>query len=120
MNRLLLHLNRILRAATPFSDAQLLALFIQKRDEEAFRLLVERHGPLVRGVCRRWLPNPADRDDAFQATFLVLARKAKGISQPERLDGWLHSVALRTARKLRFSLDRRQRLEELRAQLPEA
>ncbi|HLW68674.1 MAG TPA: sigma-70 family RNA polymerase sigma factor [Gemmataceae bacterium] len=120
MNRLLLHLNRILRAAAAHSDGQLLARFIEQRDEEAFRLLVERHGPLVRGVCRRWLPNPADRDDAFQATFLVLARKAKSISQPERLSSWLHSVALRTSRKLRFNLDRRQRLEELRAQLPEA
>jgi RNA polymerase sigma factor (sigma-70 family) len=120
MNRLLLHLNRILRAAALHSDGQLLARFIEERDEEAFRLLVERHGPLVRGVCRRWLPNPADRDDAFQATFLVLARKAKSISQPERLSSWLYSVALRTARRLRFSLDRRQQLEELRAQLPDA
>ncbi|HEV3145942.1 MAG TPA: sigma-70 family RNA polymerase sigma factor [Gemmataceae bacterium] len=120
MNRLLLHLNRVLRSAALFSDAQLLAQFVQKRDEEAFRLLVERHGPVVRGVCRRWLPNPADRDDAFQATFLILARRANSISQPERLSSWLHSVALRTARKLRFSLDRRQRHEELRAQLPHA
>jgi len=119
MNRLLLHLNRILRTAAPLSDAHLLAQFVQRHDDEAFRVLIERHGPLVRGVCRRWLPNSADRDDAFQATFLVLARRANSISQADRLGSWLHSVALRTARKLRFSIDRRQRLEELRAQLPD-
>src|SRR5262245_20298536 len=100
MNRLLSHLNRVLRMAAPVSDAQLLAQFVERGDDEAFRLLVERHGRLVRGVCRRWQPNSADRDDAFQATFLVLARRASSISQPERLGSWLHSVALRTARKL--------------------
>jgi RNA polymerase sigma factor (sigma-70 family) len=119
MNRLLLHLNRILRTAEPLSDGQLLAQYIRVRDEEAFRLLVQRYGPLVLGVCRRWLPNHADRDDAFQATFLVLARRANSISHPERLGSWLHSVAWRTARKLRFQQDRQRRFEQPRCTPPE-
>src|SRR5579864_126897 len=119
MNGFLAQVNDLFRKAQAESDAQLLARFVHERDQEAFRLLLVRHGPLVRGICRRWLPNHADRDDAFQATFLVLARRASRIRQPDRLPSWLHSVALRTARKLRFRLNLHRRLEEARAELPE-
>src|SRR5207248_1758980 len=61
------------------SDAQLLSRFIQSRDEDAFTALVKRHGPMVRDVCRRLLRQEADIEDAFQATFLVLLRKARSI-----------------------------------------
>jgi hypothetical protein len=61
------------------SDACLLRKFVQRQDEEAFTALVQRHGPLVLGLCRRILVQEQDAEDAFQATFLVLARKAGGI-----------------------------------------
>src|SRR5687768_4970644 len=82
-------------------DARLLEAFVRFRDEAAFTLLVRRHGPMVFAVCRRWLTHPADVDDAVQATFLVLVRKADSIARPDRLACWLHGVALRTARALR-------------------
>jgi RNA polymerase sigma factor (sigma-70 family) len=99
------------------TDGQLLDLFVRQRDEEAFALLVKRHGPLVMGVCKRVLRNNADADDAFQAAFLVLARKAATIGTRELLAQWLHGVAFNTARKLRRTnarrLTRELPLEEL-------
>src|SRR5688500_13096322 len=74
-------------------DAQLLERFIAYRDENAFEALVRRHGPTVFGVCRRVLRNSADAEDAFQATFLVLVRKASHIGQRELLANWLYGVA---------------------------
>ncbi|MFL5340368.1 MAG: RNA polymerase sigma factor, partial [Gemmataceae bacterium] len=94
-------MQRMAHADRPAGDAELLALFVAHQDDEAFAVLVRRHGPLVRGVCSRWLADDADIDDAFQATFLVLARRAAAIGRPERLPGWLYGVALRTARNLR-------------------
>src|SRR5262245_50638448 len=87
--------------ATERTDGQLLDLFVRLRDEEAFAAVVRGHGPMVLGVCRRILRNPADADDAFQAAFLVLARKAASIGTRELLAQWLHGVAFNTARKLR-------------------
>ena len=81
------------------SDAQLIERFATRRDEAAFEVLVRRHGPTVLGVCRRILGNSHDAEDAFQATFLVLARKAASIARREMVAGWLYAVARRPPRK---------------------
>ena len=83
------------------ADGALLSLFLAHRDAEAFAVLVRRHGPLVRAVCRGILRNPADADDAFQATFLVLVRKADTIRDKTAVGAWLCGVAGRVSRKLR-------------------
>ncbi len=93
------------------TDGQLLERFASHRGAEAelaFTALVMRHGPLVFGVCQSLLRNPHDAEDAFQATFMVLARKAGSIRQPDRLGPWLHGVAHRTARRLKDKNARRK------------
>jgi RNA polymerase sigma factor (sigma-70 family) len=90
-------------------DGRLLADFVERRDGSAFAALVHRHGALVLNVCRRTLRDAADADDAFQATFLVLARKAASIRKGESLGSWLHGVAYRVACKLRADRARRER-----------
>src|SRR5437016_4840262 len=72
------------------SDCELLDRFLGSNDESAFTVLIERHGPMVLGVCRRALPNRHDAEDACQATFLVLARKADSLRKKESLGSWLH------------------------------
>ncbi|WP_422924346.1 sigma-70 family RNA polymerase sigma factor [Singulisphaera sp. PoT] len=96
------------------SDGMLLERFAARRDdasEAAFAALVARHGPMVRKVCRRLLDASPDADDAFQATFLILARKAGAIRSPERLANWLYGTAYQASRKLRVRSARRRKHE---------
>src|SRR5215468_3990940 len=79
------------------SDGQLLEHYLCSREESAFAALVCRHGPMVWGVCRRVLPSHQDAEDAFQATFLVLVRKAALVVPRERIANWLYGVARQTA-----------------------
>jgi RNA polymerase sigma factor (sigma-70 family) len=88
-------------SASEADDAQLLRRFVEKRDDNAFAALVERYGPLVLGVCRRLLTDAHAADDAFQATFLILARKARALHGRTPLSSWLYGVASRVARKAR-------------------
>lgn len=83
------------------ADAHLLERFITRREEEAFAKLVRRHGPTVLGVCRRVLRDEHLAEDAFQATFLILGRKAAAIGRPEALGSWLYRVACRVALRAR-------------------
>ncbi len=101
------------------SDGQLLECFLAWRDEVAFEALVRRHGPMVLSVCRRVLGNVHDADDAFQATFLVLVRKAASILPPDRVGNWLYGVAYRTALEAKSSLWRRRMRERPVAEMPE-
>jgi RNA polymerase sigma factor (sigma-70 family) len=101
------------------SDAQLLENYLRVREEAAFAALVHRHGPMVWGVCRRVLRNHEDAEDAFQATFLVLVRKAESIRSRERVGNWLYGVAYQTARRARTMAARRARRERQTAVLPE-
>jgi RNA polymerase sigma factor (sigma-70 family) len=93
-------------AADAPTDGELLARFAGGGDRAAFAEIVRRHGPLVLGVCRRVLGHRPDADDAFQATFLILARKAERIDRPERLGNWLYGVATRVAFKARSTAAR--------------
>ena len=108
------HLRRLADpdAAEPLSDENLLRLFVAQRSEDAFATLVRRHGPLVLRVCRQLLPNTHDADDAFQATFLVLVRKAASIGRRDLLAGWLYGVAHRVATRARVQSARRQAREQ--------
>ena len=83
------YLRRVLRDGAGLTDGQLLEDYLSRRDEAAFAALVRRHGPMVWGVCRRVLRNHHAAEDAFQATFLVLVRRAASIASRELLANWL-------------------------------
>jgi RNA polymerase sigma factor (sigma-70 family) len=110
------HIRRLGGTARPGqpTDAQLLERFTARRDEVAFAELVRRHGPMVLNVCRSVLHHEQDAEDAFQATFWVLARRAPSIRQPEAVAGWLYEVAYRAAVKAQADAARR-RAQERRA-----
>jgi|GEM_PF-1875446 len=89
------------------TDAELLSQFLSRRDEGALAALVERHAPMVWGVCRRTLRHPHDAEDAFQATFLVLVEKAATVVPREMVANWLYGVAQQTAVRLRATAAKR-------------
>ena len=110
MTDLARHLRRLVTTNDFESDASLLDRFIVDRDGLAFAALVSRHGPMVLAVCRRVLGHRQDAEDAFQATFLVLARRAEAVKPRSLLGNWLYGVAYRTARAARrVALARRVR-----------
>ncbi|HEX4610031.1 MAG TPA: sigma-70 family RNA polymerase sigma factor, partial [Urbifossiella sp.] len=97
-----------LAGSPPPADADLLGRYAGTRDEAAFAELVRRHGPAVLAVCRRVTRDPHEADDAFQAVFLVLARRAGAVRRGEPLAAWLYGVAVRVARKAAARAARRR------------
>ena len=122
MNGVIQHLRRaaILRDGAGLTDGQLLTDYISCRDEAALAALVHRHGPMVWGVCRRVLANHHDAEDAFQATFLVLVRRAASIASRELLANWLYGVAHQTAMKARATVAKRKVRERQVTEMPES
>ncbi len=101
------------------SDAQLLERFVVRRDAEALEALAHRHGAMVWGVCRRVLSNYHDAEDAFQATFLVLARKAASVHPRAQVGNWLYGVAHQTALKARATMAKRRTREKQQIDMPD-
>ena len=101
------------------TDHALLERFVREEDGEAFAELVRRHGPMVRATCTRHLGNAPDVDDAFQAVFLVLVRRAASVARRELLGPWLYTVAVRAARKALALRQRRQSRERTVTHMPE-
>jgi RNA polymerase sigma factor (sigma-70 family) len=106
-------LERIFQGETVsgLSEWQLLTRYLEHRDELAFAALVARHGPMVMGTCRRMLARGADAEDAFQATFLVLVRRARSLGPRDAIGPWLHGVAARVSMRARSQAARRMRVE---------
>jgi RNA polymerase sigma factor (sigma-70 family) len=121
MSTVIEHLRRTVRLQeeADLTDGQLLGLFIEHRDEAAFAALVRRHGSLVMGVCLRVLRNHQDAEDSFQATFLVLVRKAASLASRELLANWLYGVAYKTALKVRAATTKRWMREKQVTEMPE-
>jgi RNA polymerase sigma factor (sigma-70 family) len=116
LGRVIQHLRKAVvgHDGTGPTDGQLLECYLAGRDEGAFEGLLRRHGPMVLSVCRRILGNAADAEDAFQATFLVLVRKASSISPREMIGNWLYGVAYRTSMKAKV-MNAKRRTKERRA-----
>jgi RNA polymerase sigma-70 factor (ECF subfamily) len=110
----------LLRKGASLSDGQLLGRFVERHDEAAFEALVRRHGPMVLGVCGRVLGHHQDAEDAFQATFLVLAKKAASVKPRELVGNFLYGVACHVARKARALADRRKAREKQVMDMPES
>jgi RNA polymerase sigma factor (sigma-70 family) len=121
VHEVLQYLRRAVRPpdGAAMTDGQLLSRFVEGRDEAAFAALVRRHGPMVWGVCRRLLANHQDAEDAFQATFLVLVRKAATVLPREMVANWLYGVACMTARRSKVAAARARRRERQVANVPE-
>jgi RNA polymerase sigma factor (sigma-70 family) len=109
----------LLPEGADLTDGQLLECFVSRREPAALEALVRRHAAMVWGVCRRVLRNHHDVEDAFQATFLVLARKAAAIRSPARVGNWLYGVAHQTALKARATRASRQGRERPVTDMPE-
>jgi RNA polymerase sigma factor (sigma-70 family) len=107
------HLRKAMAAETltALSDRELVERFLESHEEAPFQALLQRHGPMVLRVCRRTLANEQDIEDAFQATFLVLAREARAIRKHESLASWLHGVAYRVSLDARKARARRRKHE---------
>jgi RNA polymerase sigma factor (sigma-70 family) len=120
MNHFLHRLRRtvLLQGAGGLSDGQLLEYFLAGREEAAFEALVQRHGPMVLGVCRRVLADVNDAEDAFQATFLVLLRKGASVVPRELVGNWLYGVAYRTALKAKAAAAKRRAKERQVRDMP--
>jgi RNA polymerase sigma factor (sigma-70 family) len=120
-NRIVRHLQRavLLCDRTILSDGRLLEAFLTARDQTAFELLVKRHGPMVLGVCKRIIGNHHDAEEAFQAVFLVLARRAASVMPRELVGNWLHGVAYRTALHARGRLARHRARETQVKDMPQ-
>jgi RNA polymerase sigma-70 factor (ECF subfamily) len=101
------------------SDGQLLDRFVARREEAVFEAFIHRHGPMVWGVCRRVLRDHHDAEDAFQATFLVLARKAASVNPREKVGNWLYGVAYQAAMKARATRAKRRARERQVSEMPE-
>src|SRR5579884_3822962 len=108
------------RKDSELPDHQLLERFATRRDEAAFAALLRRHGPMVLSVCRSVLHNVHDAEDAFQAAFLVLARKAGSIQRRESVSSWLYRVAYHLAVKAQANAARRKNHEKRAAVMPSA
>lgn len=109
----------VLRDGGGYSDIELLERFVRDRDTAALAMLVERHGPMVWGVCRRLLSRHQDCEDAFQATFLVLVRKAASLTKRELLANWLYGVAQKTALRARSAAFKQAARERQVSDMPE-
>ncbi len=119
MSGVIQHLRRVLRDGAGLTDGQLLEDYISRRDEAAIAALVRRHEKMVWGVCCRVLRNHHDAEDAFQATFLVLVRRASSIASRELLANWLYGVAHQTALKARATAAKRKGRERQVKEMPE-
>src|SRR5437763_11902392 len=119
-DRLLTHLKALAAPRSdPRTDRELLADFAKGRDEPAFAALVRRHGAMVLAACRRVLRDRQEAEDACQAVFVLLARRAADGRWRESVGGWLHEAAVRTALHARAAAARR-RTKESRAPEPAA
>ena len=108
---ILRYLKTITHPGQGTEDGDLLAVYCARQDEDAFGQLVQRYGGLVFGVCQRVLNQEADAEDAFQATFVLLARRAATIDRQRPLASWLYTVAYQTALKARSRRERRRQVE---------
>src|SRR5262245_41751490 len=119
MSEVVLRLRQAVLREGGRTDRELLEDWLGRREEAALTALVRRHGPMVWGVCRRVLANHHDAEDAFQATFLVLVRKAASIVPREMLANWLYGVAHQTALKARATAAKRKGRERQVPEMPE-
>src|SRR5436190_23196360 len=121
MNQIMQHLRSagLLGEGAELTDGQLLDCFVSCREQAALEALVRRHGVMVWGVCQRVLRSQHDAEDAFQATFLVLLRKATTVVPRELVGNWLYGVAHQTALKARATRTKRRAREKQVMEMPE-